>query len=65
MSNIKEELKRMGNRNCLNCNHHKLFKSSDKGYCQNPKSPMLNTITDGNLVCNEYEKSNDSEKKLL
>lgn len=55
MSN-QEILKELGDKNCLNCKWIKMFKSQQKGHCQNPDSPLVNKVTHANLSCDKYEK---------
>lgn len=56
-------LKQLANRNCLNCKCVEKFKSNEKVYCTNAKSPIVNKPTNGNMWCDEFEKSNKHEKK--
>lgn len=55
-----EILKELANRNCLNCKFVEKFKSSEKTYCTNAKSPIVNKLTDGNMWCDEFEKAHDT-----
>ncbi len=54
--NNAEILKELADRNCSNCKHRQTFKSNEKMFCTNAKSPIVNKETYGNMWCDEFEK---------